>query len=129
MKSIRELVQKIKLKIKVSIIFPSTDLLIITIIILVGFASFGLGRLSVQNTKRIPVTIVGATSQTASVGSSNNSPIKSGKVVASRNGTKYHFPWCSGAKRIAKQNLITFSSTDEAQKAGYTPASNCKGLE
>lgn len=50
-------------------------------------------------------------------------------IVASKNGTKYHYPWCSGAKQISDKNKITFNSIEEARKAGYTPASNCKGLK
>jgi hypothetical protein len=50
-------------------------------------------------------------------------------VVASKNGTKYHYPWCTGAKQISEKNLIKFSSIAEARAKGYTPASNCKGLK
>ena len=58
------------------------------------------------------------------------SPINpGGQVVASKNGGKYHYPWCSGAKQISPQNLITFNSIEEARAAGYTPAANCKGLK
>ena len=52
-----------------------------------------------------------------------------GAVVASKNGTKYHYPWCAGAKQIAEKNLITFSSIEAARASGYTPAANCKGLK
>ena len=51
------------------------------------------------------------------------------QVVASKNGTKYHYPWCAGAKQIAEKNKITFASTEEARAKGYTPAANCKGLK
>ncbi len=52
-----------------------------------------------------------------------------GMLVASKNGTKYHFPWCAGASQIAEKNKIWFDSYEKAKKAGYTPAVNCKGLE
>jgi len=52
-----------------------------------------------------------------------------GKVVASRKGSKYHFPWCSGGKTIREENIIWFDSIKQAQNAGYTPAGNCKGLK
>jgi len=52
----------------------------------------------------------------------------SGTLVASKNGTVYHFPWCSGAQRINEENKIWFTSQEEAQAAGYRPAANCKGL-
>jgi methylphosphotriester-DNA--protein-cysteine methyltransferase len=49
--------------------------------------------------------------------------------VASKTGKKYHLPWCTGAKNIPENNKIWFNSIDEAKKAGYTPALNCKGLK
>ncbi|MCA9052050.1 MAG: hypothetical protein KDA89_25100, partial [Planctomycetaceae bacterium] len=52
-----------------------------------------------------------------------------GKYVASRNGSKYHFPWCAGAQAMSETNKIWFDSVEEARKAGYTPAGNCKGLK
>ncbi len=51
-----------------------------------------------------------------------------GKYVASKSGSAYHFPWCSGAKRIKEANKIYFNTKEEAEKAGYRPAGNCKGL-
>lgn len=48
--------------------------------------------------------------------------------VASKNGTKYHLPSCAGAKQIQEENKIIFNSKAEAEAAGYTPASNCKGI-
>lgn len=103
------------------------------LIILVGFASFGLGRLSKLQESRVPVRIE-STAQTASVASSVDKTETSliaegGKLVASKNGAKYHFPWCGGAQRISPKNLISFNSVEEARKAGYTPAANCKGLK
>ncbi len=51
-----------------------------------------------------------------------------GNYVASKKGIKYHLPWCPGAKQISSKNKIWFASKEEAQLAGYQPASNCKGL-
>jgi hypothetical protein len=51
-----------------------------------------------------------------------------GKYVASKSGTKYYLPTCSGAKRIKEANKVWFASVEEAQAAGLTPASNCPGL-
>lgn len=48
--------------------------------------------------------------------------------VASKNGTKYHLPWCSGALRIKEENKVWFASKAEAEAAGYEPAANCKGI-
>lgn len=46
-----------------------------------------------------------------------------GIIVASKSGTKYHWPWCSWAKKIKPENQIWFRSEAEAQKAGYQPCS------
>lgn len=51
-----------------------------------------------------------------------------GKYVASRNGTKYYLPTCSGAKSISEANKIWFSTKEEAEKAGYAPSAACKGI-
>lgn len=48
------------------------------------------------------------------------------EVTASRNGTKYYFPWCAGISRIKDENKITFANESEAQSAGYTKAANCE---
>lgn len=49
-----------------------------------------------------------------------------GSIVVSKNGTKYYTPGCSGIKRIKPENIISFASPQEAEKAGYTKAKNCK---
>jgi hypothetical protein len=48
------------------------------------------------------------------------------KVVASKNSNKYHYSWCSGAKRIKPENQIWFNSAQEAESRGYTLAGNCQ---
>lgn len=50
------------------------------------------------------------------------------EIVASKNGSVYHYIWCSGAKRIKEENKIYFKSKEEAEAAGYRPAQNCPGL-
>jgi len=111
------------------------------VIILVGLSSFGLGRLSAIDEGREPVVIeqngvevqgvvengAGAgvsQTQTSAVAESISSTGKS--IVASRNGTKYYFPWC--ATNIAEKNKIWFNSEAEARAHGLEPAANCKGL-
>ena len=117
------------------------------LLIMVAIASFGLGRQSVIESK--PTKTIenkGAVVLTESPKTTTNlAPIpltavateeieggtvpQSGEVVASKSGTKYHLPTCSGAKTIKPENLITFASRAEAEAAGYTPAANCKGLD
>ena len=48
--------------------------------------------------------------------------------VASKSGTKYYLPSCSGVKRIKEENKVWFATVDDAKAAGLTPASNCPGL-
>ena len=115
------------------------------LIILTAFGSFGLGRLSKIYDTRLPVQIRyedgneviveadlrGETSKisdkTANLASVSVAE-GSGKVVASKSGTKYHFPWCAGASQISEANKIWFDSAVAAEKAGYGKAANCKGL-
>ncbi len=62
-------------------------------------------------------------------GSASSAPALPEKVyVGSKNSTKYHLPWCAGAKRIAEANQVWFASKEEAHQAGYTPAANCPGI-
>jgi hypothetical protein len=112
------------------------DVFVILLILFVGSGSFALGRLSVGETSKTPITIENVQFG-ASVGSqeglnlSNNveSVNQGGEVVASKNGSKYHFPWCSGAQTMKEENKVWFASIADARSAGYEPAKNCKGLE
>jgi hypothetical protein len=51
-----------------------------------------------------------------------------GVYVGSRKGTKYHLPWCAGARTISEANKVWFTSKEDAVAQGYTPAQNCKGI-
>lgn len=95
----------------------------ILIVLLVAFGSFGLGRLSVLESVRKPVSITQAPSEVSPRGMNVG-----GLVVASRTGSTYHFPWCVSAAQIASQNQVWFASEEKARQAGYAPAKNCKGL-
>ncbi len=54
--------------------------------------------------------------------------VKNGQVVASKTGKKYHLLDCPGAKTIAEKNRVYFENREAAEKAGLTPAANCRGL-
>jgi len=99
------------------------DLLLILIVLFVGISAFGLGRLSSFEESRPAIRMT----QQASVGEVSVSV--GGKLVASKKGSKYHFPWCSGAQSMKESNKTWFDSEEEARRAGYTPAKNCKGLQ
>jgi uncharacterized protein (UPF0333 family) len=116
--------------------------LMILIIILVGLAGFGLGKLSnagegkaviiqTENTQNLKLDAANNPQNTASaIGTVtenlNNNNSNPSNIVASKNGTKYYFSWCSGVGRIQDQNKVYFTSEQEAIDAGYTKASGCK---
>ncbi|MDO8492725.1 MAG: hypothetical protein Q7S34_03745 [bacterium] len=111
------------------------EILIVVLIILVGTASFGLGRLSAGRAISSSVRVVSGNQEGVAVNEAlanvSAAPVAGaadGKVVASKNGKVYHLPWCPGALKIKPENLITFDSSAAAAAAGLTPASNCKGL-
>jgi hypothetical protein len=94
------------------------------ILILVGFISFGLGRLSALEDVRPPVSIT-----TLPILSKPQGIYPGGLYVASRTGGVYYYPWCAGAQNIAPESQVWFSSSERARAAGYQPAKSCKGLE
>ena len=119
------------------------ELYLTAVIVLVATISFGLGRLSKIREEKTPITIENATTptETATKASDKNVTEKmleqnlgnisnSQKIfVASRNGKKYYYAWCESANVIKEANRIWFSTKDEAEKSGYQPAANCKGLK
>lgn len=62
---------------------------------------------------------------TSSTTSSSSSASDTGTFLGSVNSDVYHYPWCSAAKRIHSENLITFSSVTEAKNMGYRPCKIC----
>ncbi|OGZ26605.1 MAG: hypothetical protein A3F95_00370 [Candidatus Nealsonbacteria bacterium RIFCSPLOWO2_12_FULL_39_31] len=110
----------------------SKELYLAAVIVLVAIISFGLGRLSKIREEKTPITI-----ENTKIGESKSlstfdvdSGIKTDKIfVASRNGKKYYYAWCESANVIKEQNRVWFSTQAEAEKAGYQPAANCKGLK
>ena len=102
-----------------------------TIIILVAILSFGIGRLSVVgNREAIKIEYDSSITNTQSptskqISNSNNQTVGANTVMASKNGSKYHYSHCTGAKQIKEENKITFASASAAEAAGYTLASNC----
>jgi len=87
--------------------------------VLASSASFGLGYLAGidagEGSNANPPSPEAATGET-------------GKFVASKNGTKYYLPSCSGVSKISEANKVWFASVETAVAAGYAPAANCKGL-
>ncbi len=120
------------------------DTRLAALIILVGVSSFGLGRLSSESAilpamseENSPSMVIGTNRPAlpSNTISPSVEPISGlttseseGGYVASKNGTKYHLPWCGSAKQIKEENKIWFATKAEAEAAGYAPASNCKGI-
>ncbi len=105
------------------------------VITLVALGSFGLGILYGTG-ERGPVKIIepsdtaeaeisnyqlNSANQTANTADSLNT----NQVVVSKNGSKYHYLYCPGAKQIKDENKIIFDSAEAAEQAGYTLAGNC----
>jgi hypothetical protein len=129
--SIHPILEKIKAFV---LQIESETYLMILIIILVGLAGFGLGKLS--NAGEGKAVIIQTGSKENTVPDSFKEPQNTasainavsgnlGEIVASKNGTKYYLPGCNGVGRILDQNKVYFASEKEALDAGYTKASGC----
>ncbi len=108
-----------------------------TVILLIGIGAFGLGRRSALEDKKVPIVIhppgdpAGIAQPTpASVSNEQVQPLapQDKNFVASKSGTKYYTPTCSGVKRIKPANQVWFAKAADAQAAGYSAATNCAGL-
>lgn len=122
------------------------EVLLSFIVFLVALGSFGLGRLSVSE-QREPIRIIEPQekeSMSTSVSASPSPRVspqtqtaavsavmtkQSEEVIASKNGSVYHFPWCAGAQKMKEENKVIYASAVEAKAAGLRPAANCPGLE
>lgn len=112
------------------------DILTVLIVILVGLASFGLGRLSKSNPEagikieyQVPQesNVISSTNGTSSALLSTKTITKVGEAFfASKRGSKYYSIGCSGGKTIKQENRIYFSTEEEAERAGYELSSTCK---
>ena len=120
------------------------DILTVIIVILVGLGSFGLGRLSKENTTSgIKIEYPDqAINQEANVISSEESSsllqnTKTSQTIqnsnsvgknffASNRGSKYYSLGCSGGKTIKQENRVYFTTREEAEKAGYELSSSCR---
>ncbi|MDD5590047.1 MAG: hypothetical protein PHQ47_02645, partial [Candidatus Portnoybacteria bacterium] len=107
--------------------------------IAVAIISFGIGYFSAPEMKKLPLIIEEPEAFQASINeaiqpepgsvqSQSQSQAQNGDekgiIVASKNGTKYHWPWCSFAKNIKESNQVWFNSEKEAQAAGYGKCGN-----
>lgn len=96
----------------------------IALVVVTCLGAFGLGRLSALVEARPLVELRHAPEMAAPAALNLG-----GQLVASKYGSYYYYPWCSGAAKIAQANQRWFPDTASAEAAGYRPAKNCKGLE
>lgn len=113
------------------------------IVLLIGFIlisviSFEAGFLKGENWKQKPLVIekiaqsditpetVQNTVKTQDLGLKTdnkpaNQPQKDCAYVGSKNSNKYHVPTCTWAKQIKPENIVCFSSVEDAVAKGYQP--------
>ncbi len=110
-----------------NIIEKSTQYFIYIILILVFLIGLGTGLL-VNNNKSSQIII----DKNAKVGLPAQPDLPapaaraSGNFMASINGTAYYPKGCPSANRIKEENIIWFSTKEEAEMQGYKPAQNCE---
>lgn len=101
----------------------------VTLSLLLFVFSFFLGRVSKFLESKPSFTFGSKQEEDSSYEQEKNSlfgKVSKGEIVASKNGKKYYFVWCSGASNIKESNKRYFNSEVLAQKAGYILANNCK---
>jgi len=107
------------------------DGLIIGVLLATSTLSFGLGYLAGLDVP-VPDIADALSSEEFPVPEGKPAPATAksaaGRYVASKNGTKYYLPTCSGADRIVEANKVWFASAEAAVTAGYSPAANCDGI-
>jgi len=116
-------------------VFKMSDGLFIAVaMVLIALGAFGLGKISAYEKKDVPISVLQKQesilantnlNQVATVGESKIENM----FVASKSGTKYYYPWCSGVDRIKEENKIWFATIEEARSRGLEPASGCTGLK
>lgn len=131
------MINEYALKIKSWVKSNKNDLYVAFIIFLTAVGSFGLGRLSAILQEKTPIIFNAQNNAGQARINAEEVPRESapdqrgtatGKYVASKSGTSYHYPWCPSAAKIKEENKIWFDTKEEAESAGYKPAGNCEGL-
>ncbi len=101
--------------------------MMVIIVLLVGLAGFGLGRLYEETPSPVSIQYANKSSNDTLLSpNEQKTQTNADKIVASKNGTKYYFPNCRGVGNIKEENKIYFQSEEDAIAAGLTKASGCK---
>lgn len=76
----------------------------------------------------LAVLLTHAVSHSESQSSHSAAPVavETAEFVASINSSKYHRPSCEHAQRILRDNLVRYSSSDDAEKDGKIPCLSCR---
>jgi hypothetical protein len=101
------------------------------VVLLVGIAAFGLGRLSVTDSSPQSAAVAQTLASSTQISATDDEAAvvpATGPYVASKSGSKYYLTTCASAGRISDANKVYFQSAAAAQAAGYAPAANCPGL-
>ncbi len=109
-----------KIREKIQIIFKKEEFFLILIFLLANIFSFFLGKMSSLEQENASLREVNA---------SSGEEVQEIVYVASKNGSVYHLPWCSGALKMSEENKIFFETKDDAENDGYRAAKNCDGLQ
>lgn len=57
--------------------------------------------------------------------SARQAETSSGQYIASKTGKKYYPVGCKSADRIKPENIVSFESADQAERAGYSASTQC----
>lgn len=110
------------------------DTLVLAVLLGASSGSFALGYAAGLEASPAgeSVTVVPPAAAPAAAGAAGSAAgsaaVVEGRFVASKNGTRYYLPACSGATRISEKNKVWFASAAAAEARGYTPAANCPML-
>ncbi len=100
--------------------FFSEKTFIIILIILISILSFLLGELNMY------YKLNKETEEKILINKNIYTEKKEYKVLASKKGTRYYYPWCQSAYKIKETNLIEFKNKTEAEKNGLSLARGCE---
>ncbi|MEK7091690.1 MAG: hypothetical protein AAB900_01755, partial [Patescibacteria group bacterium] len=92
---------------------PLFATLLVILLSLGGLGFYELYRLERQKPAIVITTVADQfrlISQPQSKSVSSQPGVQEGKVLASKNGQKFYYPWCSGVSRIKEVNRIYFAS-------------------
>lgn len=134
-------------KIKAFLKQYEAKIILIIGLVLVAVISFEIGLLKGKMVKNNPIVVEIPSQNPKIVQESPNQPQQEGRTdalvkpealtanlssqnhkcayVGSKNSNKYHLPTCRWAKQIKPENLVCFSSVEEATQKGYQPDKNC----